>query len=252
MMRNNRIEGNHAARNSNVGRGGGVSVQVSKAVKAGGSISRNDIGITTGAGAGVYVNAMSEVRLEGVSIRGNTGSGSANAGGSGIHAESSRVVVASTIIAANRSGSSGISVGPLGSYVVFHCTISDNSVEGVKAQSYITVANSTIAQEPLGIEVIGARGGQLYNNVFFATGTNAAGVTPDSSNLSLDPKLTMDLHLSAESLLIDAARTGPVPEPEIGTGVAPPVIDIDGESRSLAGRAGVAALPDIGADEYHP
>jgi hypothetical protein len=39
---------------------------------------------------------------------------------------------------------------------------------------------------------------------------------------------------------------------EFGTSITPPSIDIDGQLRAVPGRAGNAALPDIGADEYHP
>jgi Bacterial Ig-like domain/Right handed beta helix region len=258
LLRNIRIEGNRAA-GIKIGHGSGVSILGAKVSILGGSISRNDVDIPLGratadAGAGVYINSTSDVRMEGVTLRDNVGSMAAAAGASGIHAEASTLVVASSIVANNRNGSAGISVGPLGSYVIFNCTIAGNTGKGVVSRAYFTIVNSVIMQEPIGVEAVGtsAANGKLDNNVFYATTTNTVGVNPGTSNVTMNPGLNADLRLIGDSLLIDVGRSGSILDPALGAAVTPPQIDIDGESRSIAGRAGNAALPDIGADEYQP
>jgi hypothetical protein len=256
VLRNNRIEGNHAAGPNRTGHGGGVYSFGSKVEISGGTISRNELGNGAGAGAGLDILGTSEVRIERVSIRGNIGSETAAAGASGIHAEMSKLIVVSSIIADNKHGSAGISIGPLGSYVIFNCTISGNAAKGVRSQSSFTIVNSVIMQEPLGIEAVAntpaTYSDQFNSNVFFGTSTVATGVVLDSSNITVDPKLNADLHLTADSPLIDGGRSGSVLDAGSANVVEPPATDIDGDSRAVAGRAGNAALPDIGADEYLP
>lgn len=66
------------------------------------------------------------------------------------------------------------------------------------------------------------------------------------NNIDADPRLAdfeADVHLRIESPCVDAAR--PVED-------MLPEFDIDGDPRSIAGRPGSEAIPDIGADEMRP
>lgn len=248
VLRDNRIEGNHAGSLGLAAHGGGLSVRGAKATIFGGSILRNELVNAAGQGAAVYIGveagAASEVRFEGVIVRDNLAAPTGGAGG--VHAVGSVVTLASSIIAGNR-GSAGVALGPQGSYVIFHCTITGNTARGVRStQAGLAMANSLVLQEPIGVE---ADQGAFTSNAFFANDVNAMGVTPGSSNLSVDPKLDLELHLTADSPLIDKGRVGPLPDPQSGVGVDPPLTDVDGDPRALPGLHGGVALPDIGADE---
>lgn len=250
---NNHIDGNHAGGIGQVGNGGGVSSQNSKVTFAGGSISHNDVGNTTGAGGGLYVN-MGEVRLDDVHIEGNTAGLQTAAGASGLHSIGAQLILASSIVASNISGTGGISVGPPGAAVIANCTIADNPGRGVATSTYLTVMNSAILREPVGIAVVGnpAPSVLVHTNALFSNTANVSGMTLDASNIVVDPRLDNNLHLTAGSPLIDAAQPGSVQSADpTAPPVEPPTTDIDGDPRVM-GPKDTHALPDIGADEFRP
>lgn len=242
----NHIDDNHVGGNGEIGNGGGLASFRSTVTMTGGSLSFNDTGSTTGSGGGLYVD-RGEVRLDGVRIEGNAAGPMAGAGGSGVHAITARLVVAGSIISANLGGSGGLVVGTQASAVVLNCTIADNPVRGIHTSSTLTVVNSVILREPVGITVTGSPAPSVLvkTNALFSNTANADGLTLDSTNLVGDPLVDTSFHLMAGSPLIDAGQAGPI---QTADQFAPPVElparDIDGDSRTLGAR------PDIGADEF--
>ncbi|MEZ4364579.1 MAG: Ig-like domain-containing protein [Kofleriaceae bacterium] len=258
VLRRNQIEGNRASEQLEPGLGSGVSINASTVTIEGGTISLNGYPAVprNAAGAGLHISAMSEVVVRGVTIHGNLSS--TTSGGSGVHAENSKVTLASSIIALNRYGGAGLVLGPLGSYVVLNCTISGNMSKGMQVHSRFALVNSIIEHEALGVEAVAATpavdsANKVENNVFFDAGADLMGLPLDLSNRKVDPQLDDAFHLTSGSPLIDAGRPGPVEDPVVvGRVIAPPDHDIDGDARSIVGIAGNSALPDIGADEYRP
>jgi len=246
----NHIDTNHAADQGQVGSGGGIASFTSQLTIAGGTISHNDVGNTTGNGAGLELGGGS-VRLDGVTMVGNSTGAFAGGGAGAIHAANTKLVVASSVIASNTGNAGAIAVGPQGSTAIINCTIADNTARAIGASSFLTVVNSVLVRDTVGIALSQAPLVFVQQNSFFGNTTDATGLTLDGSNLTVDPQLDATLHLLASSPLIDAGMSGPIATPDTtAPPVDPPALDIDGDPRVIQGRT--ARLPDIGADEFRP
>jgi hypothetical protein len=248
-LTNNHIDSNHAADQGQVGKGGGITSGASQVTITGGTISHNDVGNTTGTGAGLELSGGS-LRLDGVAIVGNA-TGAFTGGGAGaIHATGTKLIVASSVIASNVGTTGAIVVGPQGSTAIVNCTIADNA-RGILASSTLTMVNSVLLRNGVGLELSQSPTTIIQQNAFFGNTTNAVGTTLPGSNLTVDPRIDGTLHLMADSPLIDTAIPGPISTPDnTAPPVDPPPKDIDGDPRVVTGKTGL--LPDIGADEYRP
>lgn len=245
---NNHIDSNHAADQGQVGNGGGITSGASQVTITGGTISHNDVGNTTGTGAALELSGGS-LRLDGVAIVGNATGVLAGGGAGAIHAAGTKLVIASSIIASNTGNAGAIMAGPQGSTAIVNCTIADNTARGILASSTLTLVNSVLLRDGVGLELSQSPQTIIQQNAFFGNTTNAVGTTLPASNLTVDPRIDSTLHLMADSPLIDAGIPGPISTPELS---APPVDlsikDIDGDPRVITGKT--ALLPDVGADEY--
>lgn len=249
----NHIEQNHTGDIGTTGTGGGIAIFSATVSISGGTLSRNDVGNTTGAGGGLYVNT-GQVRVDGVDIEGNSAGIQTGAGASGIDATDAHVIVTSSILAGNHGGTAAVSGAvststAQGAMALVNCTIAGNDTRGVTASTLLTVVNTAIINEPVGINLSGspAPASVITHNAVFTCTTNAIGLTLDASNLTVDPRFDSNLRLTASSPLINAGLPGAVQTAEPGAApITPPSFDIDGGARS------VGTAPDIGADEYQP
>lgn len=247
---NNHIENNHAADQGQAGSGGGITSVRSQVTISGGTISHNDVGNTTGTGAGLDLSGGS-VRLDGVTITGNATGALAGGGAGAIHAAGTKLIVSSSIIASNIGNAGAIVADPKGSTAIVNCTIADNTARGILASSTLTLVNSVLLRDGVGLELSQTPQTIIQQNALFGNTTNAVGTTLPASNLTVDPRIDGTLHLMADSPLIDAGIPGPISTPDTSAPpVDPPTTDIDGDPRVIMGKT--ALLPDIGADEYRP
>ncbi len=124
----------------------------------------------------------------------------------------------------------------------YHTTIHDNiggNDSGIEAvfQSNLTLVNTILTSQTLGITLTYDSGATLDGILWFGNGANTGGagtftITNESTG---DPRLAFDgYHLLTGSAAIDVGVPTAVPE------------DIDGQARPYG------AGPDIGADEWHP
>jgi hypothetical protein len=248
---NNKIETNHSADLGSVGGGGGLTQFTSTVTITGGTISRNDVGNTTGSGAALTLSGGT-VRLDGVRIEGNSTGTNTGTGASAIQTTGTKLVIASSLIANNVGGSGAIIAGTGGATVIINSTIADNPKHGISVNSLLTVVNSAILRNAIGIEMgASAAATVIRTNAFDGNTTNAVNLTLDSSNRIGDPRIDASYHLLADSPLIDIGQTGPISTADFqAPPVDPPSKDLDGDGRSLMGRT--TAAPDIGADELVP
>jgi hypothetical protein len=173
----------------------------------------------------------------------------AGGGAGAIHAAGTKLVVTSSVIASNVGTAGAIVAGPQGPTAIVNCTIADNTARGIMASGTLTVVNSDLLRDGVGIELSQSPQTIIQQNAFFGNTTNAVGTALPGSNLTVDPRIDGTLHLMADSPLIDAAIPGPISTPDLSAPpVDPPTKDMDGDLRVLMGKTGL--LPDIGADEY--
>lgn len=140
---------------------------------------------------------------------------------------------------------------------VFNNTIVGNR-GGVHVDSRISAvqqvySNNLIAGNEIGLEVVFNYGGNeptWTNNLVHGNATDYLGIaaqTGSNGNVSADPKLkdpaTGDVHLTSGSPAIDAGVSMPIGFPEQ---------DFEGDARIIDGNGDLAALVDIGADEFKP
>ncbi|NJO12761.1 MAG: hypothetical protein HC872_04025 [Gammaproteobacteria bacterium] len=255
-LRGNQIVGNRVADRYYVGKGGGVYAEGSSVIIQGGTINRNQVSgaAGTGSGAGAYFTANVEVLMEAVVVSENLTSQDASAGASGIHIDTSKFSMHSTIVTGNRGGTGGIVVGsnPSKAGSIINCTVNDNQTRGIwsTGDGDLSIRNTLITKEAVGIAVSGTGLVRIRTNAFFATNESIVGGILESASLTADPRLTADLRLMPDSPLIDAGVQRTTAEP--GGALEPSFIDIDGDPRVLSGFSGNSPVPDIGADEYRP
>ncbi|HEX8112314.1 MAG TPA: right-handed parallel beta-helix repeat-containing protein [Kofleriaceae bacterium] len=249
-LTNNQIQNNHAADQGQVGSGGGIATFRSQVTINGGTISHNDVGNTTGTGAGLDLIGGS-VRLDGVTITSNATGALAGGGAGAIHAAGTKLILTSSVIASNIGNAGAIVADPQGSTAIVNCTIADNTARGILASSTLTLVNSVLLRNGVGLELSQSPQTIIQQNAFFGNTTNAVGTTLPASNLTVDPRIDGTLHLMADSPLIDTGMAGPISTPDTtAPPVDPPSKDIDGDPRVVMGKTSL--LPDIGADEYRP
>src|SRR5205085_2903372 len=113
-----------------------------------------------------------------------------------------------------------------------------NPINGVHADSDITLVNNIIDGHATGVSVGGTVTVTTSYNIYFNNTANTQGYLPGPSDLTVNPQLTADYHLSTGSPAIDA-----------GTHTNAPSRDIDREPRAMIGSSGLYKI-DIGADEF--
>jgi hypothetical protein len=240
----NEIVGNRVGGIGFTGSGGGIAIFNSEVHIVGGVIAENET-ISTGPGGGIYASG-SVVTLEGVLVSDN---GPAMAGtGSGIVAETTALTLGSSIVAGNRNGEAGVWLGADSASAIINCTITGNPGSGVRTESPLTLANTIVLGEPVGVNVTAAVEVIALNNDFFDNATDTVGFTLDGSNILVDPLLDESLHLTDSSPLLDVGAPGTFMVAGGVSTVALPEIDIDGEPRAITGPSESRRV-DIGADE---
>jgi hypothetical protein len=222
--------------------GGGISMHDSDA-----TISNNIIKTNTGylLGGGIWVQRGAP-RIQYNRIENNTAdSQGAFAQGGGIEMESATGSVLSNIIANNTfTGGGTLTGGGVditsggGPVLLANNTFVGNSTNAVHADSDLTLVNNIITTHPIGVSVGGTVTVNTSYNIYFNNTANTQGFLLSPSDLTVDPQLTADYHLSAGSPAIDA-----------GTHTNAPNHDIDREPRAMIGSSGLYRI-DIGADEF--
>jgi hypothetical protein len=219
--------------------GGGISMHDSDA-----TISNNIITGNTGylLGGGIWVQRGSP-RIQYNRIQNNTADAQgAFAQGGGIKVETATPALLSNIIANNTftgggtTNGGGVDIDPFGGSVLLaNNTVVGNAVNGVHADSDITLVNNIITSHPIGVSA-SATVSTSYN-IYFGNTANTQGFLPSGTDLTVNPQLTANYHLSPGSPAIDA-----------GTHTNAPSRDIDREPRAMIGTSGLYKI-DIGADE---
>ncbi len=220
--------------------GGGISMHDSDAI-----ISNNVITGNTGylLGGGIYVQRGAP-RIQYNRIQSNTADAQGNfANGGGIEMETAAGSVLSNIIANNTFtgggtvNGGGVDVTSGGGPVLFaNNTIVGNSINGVHADSNITLVNNIIMTHPVGVSA--SMTVTTSYNIYFGNTTNTQGFSLSGTDLTVNPQLSASYHLNAGSPAIDA-----------GTHTNAPNRDIDREPRAMIGTSGLYKI-DIGADEF--
>jgi hypothetical protein len=220
--------------------GGGISMRDSDA-----TISNNIITSNTGylLGGGIWVQ-RGVPRIQYNRIQNNIADAQGVfAQGGGIGMESAGGFLLSNIIANNTfTGGTNVNGGGVdissggGPVVLANNTIVGNSVNGVHADSGITLVNNIVMTHPVGVSA-GATTNTSYN-IYFGNTTNTQGFSLSGTDLTVNPQLTANYHLNAGSPAIDA-----------GTHTNAPNRDIDREPRAMIGTSGLYKI-DIGADEF--
>ncbi len=222
--------------------GGGISLRSSDA-----TISNNVISGNTGylLGGGIWVQNGAP-RIQYNRIQNNTASsGGGTVLGGGIELENTQASVVSNIIANNTlSGSpvygGGIDISGGGPVTLANNTITNNNAQGVTTNATLTVFNSIITNQEIGISTTApAVTVNSTYNIYFGNTLDNFGFTLGGTDMpGVDPQLTADFHLNAGSPAIDA-----------GTHTKAPNRDIDRELRAMIGTSGFYKI-DIGADEF--
>jgi hypothetical protein len=94
--------------------------------------------------------------------------------------------------------------------VIVNCTIANHTTRAIMASSALTVVNSILLRDGVGIELAQSPQTIIEQNAFFGNTTNAVGTTVPGSNLPVDPRVDTTLHLMADSPLIDAGIAGQI------------------------------------------
>ena len=197
-------------------------------------------------GGGVWVQGGT-VRLEANRIENNTVTSAGQGGGA--YLGNSQVTVVSNVIAGNTldtnfGGSSGGGIYSNGcTCALANNTLVSNTRQGIVTDQFnastLTLTNNIIKGHTVGVE-LSAQGtitSATFND-FFGNTASTVGYTLDpTTNLSVDPLLATDFHLTTGSPMRDAA-----------THNTPAAIDLDGEPRVMTGPSGFFRV-DIGADE---
>ena len=222
--------------------GGGISMRDSDA-----TISNNIITANTGylLGGGIWVQRGAP-HIQYNRIQNNTADSQGGfAQGGGIAMETATGSLLSNIIADNKftgggtTSGGGVDIASGGGPVLLaNNTFVGNAVNGVHADSDITLVNNIIATHPVGVTVGGTVTVNTSYNIYFNNTANTQGFLISGSDLTVDPQLTTDYHLKANSPAIDA-----------GTHTNAPGRDIDREPRAMIGTSGFYKI-DIGADEF--
>ena len=220
--------------------GGGISMRDSDATISNNIITGN-VGYLLGGGIWVQRGAP---RIQFNRIQENVADAQgAFAQGGGIGMEAASGSVLSNIIANNTfTGGGTVNGGGVditsggGPVLLANNTIVGNTVNGVRAASSITLVNNIIMTHPVGVSAT-ATVNTSYN-IYFGNTTNAQGFSLSGTDLTVNPQLTGNHHLSAGSPAIDA-----------GTHTNAPTRDIDREPRAMIGTSGLYKI-DIGADEF--
>jgi hypothetical protein len=258
-LTNNTFSGNSA------GSGGGAYNESSSGAitLTGNSFTGNN---TISEGAGTYVDCNSGA----VNFTNNTFSGNSagwEGGGASIYPSSGSATLTNNIF----SGNTSVNFGG-GAYVHTHgltVTMTNNTFTGMNSALfggglYVALYEDTVK-------------GNIYNNILWGNTATTDGddvyvdndaddndtVSPvnlfnndyadfasnlgvslsQGNNMNQDPLLTADFHLQAGSPCIDAGQNG-------APGI--PLIDFEGDSRTIDGNGDGSSVADMGADEYNP
>ncbi len=269
----NVISTNRANRYTIFGNGGGLAVVASTVVLRGGRISDNTVSRNfEGYGGGLYAKG-STVACDGTLVQNNGAGNTPYYGmGGGMAFIDSPFTVTNAIIVdnyayGNDSADGGIfagvkttnpnSAGDITSNnspgVLVNNTIANNNGHAVNIAAPTTLVNNIIAGKgnATGIKLTGSGPVTAVYNDFYNNAANVAGFPFDISNIVINPQLTTDFHLMANSPVIDAGTHGPIPKAGSATGetVGAPVTDFDGQPRPMIGSSGLYRV-DMGADEF--
>ena len=228
--------------------GGGISVQQSKMIVSGNTISGN-VGIAIGpdGGAGAIDIGESDVIMEGNRILGNR-SRAQFGGGSAVGAYRSVVLSTNDIFARNTGGfGGGGDGGAPTTATLINDTFYDNQDVGIHAweQAVVTVTNTIVYSHNSGLRVDQVQATIKGDYNLLDNGINYDnGVTPGSHDITgkvvkFVDAANDDFHLEKDSPAIDAGDNG-----------AAPSDDFDSKMRPLDGNGDGQAVADIGAYEY--
>jgi fibronectin-binding autotransporter adhesin len=224
---------------------GGIVLDSSPANMTG-NVIRNNSGF---AGGGGVLLLSSGGTLNANVISGNFCYGSCSAGGGGLILKGGSVILQNNVVSDNRIDATGPSAaGAAGGIALLsgdahfiHTTLARNSGgDGsgleIAASARVTLTNTIVVSQAVGISVTAGSTATLDGVLWFANGTNIAGTGTvlASNQYTGTPAFAADgYHLTAGSAAIDKG---------LDAGVS---TDIDGQPRPDGD------APDLGADEYY-
>jgi hypothetical protein len=221
--------------------GGGLYMLKGIVTMDGDIISNNRASADTnrGQGGGLLSNE-SDVALNGVRITNNR---AYSEGGvsflTGFHSGFPAFTMTNSLVANNVANTyGGVTIDTNTPGTMTNNTIVNNGDRGIDTVSPLTLTNNIIMSNTVGVYTVSPYTVTETYNDFYANDTNAQGFTLDPTDLTVNPHLTADYHLSPGSPVIDA-----------GTHTRAPDDDIDSEPRPMKGTSGLFKI-DIGADEF--
>ncbi len=243
LLADNLVTNNLANRYTIFGSGGGLAARGSALRLRGGRITGNNTSLNQeGYGGGVYL-LNSSLSMDRVWIEGNGAGNTPLYGlGGGLAAIHSTFAISSTVIKNNYNYNTDAGVGGLwadnaSSGSIANTTFDANKGQGLRSAGTLALTNSLIAGSKTGVNISAGTAAITYND-FWNNAVNAAGFSPDASNLFFNPLLDASEHLAVNSPVIDA-----------GAHRGAALTDIDGQPRPMAGPSGQFGV-DMGADEY--
>ncbi len=213
------------------------------------NIIKNNAQTAGGAGAAIFGNVSSPVVTYNL-ITGNTADNQYLSGAVSFINGSSPYIAGNVIMNNTGHGAVNITVPSGNRPAIINNTIINNLGAGLKISvsvdhSAVHVTNNILSGNTTGILIEYGAPGILpvftYNDIFGNT-ANIVGMNDiigEHGNISVDPLLTNDFHLTSASPLIDA-----------GSPTEFSADDFDGNARPLDGNGDGQAVSDIGADEW--
>jgi hypothetical protein len=221
------------------GYGGGSYALLGTTTFNGDTVQNNNTNANNvrGQGGGLFAE-QAQVNLDAVRITSNHAYLEGGLAFLGALVDGSPAYTMTNSLVANNSATTygGVTADSVAPGTMANDTVINNGDLGIYTESPLTITNSIIMSHTLGINA--SHGITETYNDFYANTTNAQGFTLDPTDLTVNPQLTSNYHLSASSPVMDA-----------GTRNGAPQDDIDGEPRPMKGTSGLYKV-DIGADEF--